>query len=147
MTSALERVNVDISKMLKWQTKFFTASASVITFILKAIVYEEWRAFGMMRKITVMKEILYWNVCQVTVTENIVVFLQSCSSINIFTDSLFFLSVYSHPLAFVFIELFPNFSMRFTYSNDLLQSRITTYSRWFCFSFWTTQVCWKVSNF
>ena len=37
------------------------------------------------------KEILDWNVCQVTVTESIVVFLQSRSSIYIFTDSLFFL--------------------------------------------------------
>ena len=70
---------------------FSTASASVINFILKAIVYKEQCAFGMMRKITEMKEILDWNVCQVTVTESIVVFLQSCSSINIFTDLLFFL--------------------------------------------------------
>ena len=68
---------------------FSTASASAITFILKAIVYEERRAFGMMRKITVTKEILDWNVCQVTVT--VAVFLQSRSSIYIFTDSLFFL--------------------------------------------------------
>ena len=37
------------------------------------------------------KEILDWNVCQVTVTESIVVFLQSRSSIYIFTDLLFFL--------------------------------------------------------
>ena len=71
---------------------FSTASASAITFILKAIVYEEQRAFGMMRKITVTKEILNWNICQVTVTESILVFLQSCSSIYIFTDLLFFLS-------------------------------------------------------
>ena len=37
---------------------FSTASASAITFILKVKVYKERRAFGMMRKITVMKEIL-----------------------------------------------------------------------------------------
>ena len=61
------------------------------TFILKAIVYEEQRAFGMMRKITAKKEILDENVSQVTVTESIVVFLQLRSSIYIFTDSLFFL--------------------------------------------------------
>ena len=36
-------------------------------------------------------------------------FLQSPSSIYIFSDSLFFLCVYSHSLAFVFIEPFPNF--------------------------------------
>ena len=71
---------------------FSTASASAITFILKAIVYEERRAFGMMRKITVTKEILDWNVCQVTVT--VAVFLQSRSSICIFTDSLFFSFVF-----------------------------------------------------
>ena len=40
-------------------------------------------------KITVTKEILDWNFCQVTVT--VAVFLQSRSSIYIFTDSLFFL--------------------------------------------------------
>ena len=39
------------------------------------MVCEEWHAFGMMRKITAMKEILNLNVCQVTVTESIVVFL------------------------------------------------------------------------
>ena len=37
---------------------FSTALASAITFILKIIIYEEQRAFGMMRKITVTKEIL-----------------------------------------------------------------------------------------
>ena len=37
---------------------FSTASASAITFILKAIIYEERRAFRMMRKIIVTKEIL-----------------------------------------------------------------------------------------
>ena len=37
---------------------FSTASAFATTFILKAIVYEEQRALGMMRKITVTKEIL-----------------------------------------------------------------------------------------
>ena len=89
---------------------FSTGSASAITFILKAIVYEERRAFGMMRKITVTKEILNWNVCQVTETESIVVFLQLRLSIHIFTDSLFFFfCVYSHSLAFVFIEPFPDF--------------------------------------
>ena len=105
---------------------FSTASASAITFILKVIVYKERRAFGMMRKITVMKEILDWNICQVTVTECIVVFLQLRSSIYIFTDSLFFFFfVYSHSLAFVFIGLFPNFSMRLAHSNGRLQSRIS----------------------
>ena len=105
---------------------FSTASASAITFILKVIVYKERRAFGMMRKITVMKEILDWNICQVTVTECIVVFLQLRSSIYIFTDLLFFFFfVYSHSLAFVFIGLFPNFSMRLAHSNGRLQSRIS----------------------
>ena len=65
--------------------------------MLKAIVYEERRAFGMKRKITVTKKMLDWNVCQVTVTESIVVFLQSCSSIYLFTDSLF---------SFVFILIY-----------------------------------------
>ena len=81
---------------------FSTGSASAITFILKAIVYEERRAFGMMRKITVTKEILNWNVCQVTETESIVVFLQLRHSIHIFTDSLFFLLC-----LFSFIDFFP----------------------------------------
>ena len=48
------------------------------------------------------KEILDENVCQVTVTENTVVFLQSRSSIYIFA---FFFCVYYH---FVFMEPFPN---------------------------------------
>ena len=52
---------------------------------MKAIVYEERRAFGMMRKKTATKEILNWNVCQVAVTEIVVVFLQSRGSIYIFT--------------------------------------------------------------
>ena len=77
---------------------FSSASASATTFILKAIVYEERRAFGMMRKITVTKEILDWNVSQVKVTESIVVFLQLRSSIYIFTDSLFFSFVESNIL-------------------------------------------------
>ena len=53
-----------------------------------------------------------WNVCQVAVTESIVVFLQSRSSIYISTDLLlffFFFFFYSHSLALVFIERFPNF--------------------------------------
>ena len=37
------------------------------------------------------KEILNRNVCQVTVTESIVVFLKLHSSIYIFTDLLFYL--------------------------------------------------------
>ena len=41
-------------------------------------------------------------------TESIVVFLQSRSSIYILTDSLFSFCVYSHSLAFVFSEPFPN---------------------------------------
>ena len=132
---------------------FSTASASVITFILKAIVYKEQCAFGMMGKlITVMKKIeieIDWNACQVTVTESIVVFLQSHSSIYIFTDSIFFICVYCNSLAFVFSEPFPMFPMRFANSNGQLQSRISlsAYSQWFCLIFWTIQVCWKVSNF
>ena len=132
---------------------FSTASASVITFILKAIVYKEQCAFGMMGKlITVMKKIeieIDWNACQVTVTESIVVFLQSHSSIYIFTDSIFFICVYFNSSAFVFSEPFPMFPMRFANSIGQLQSRISlsAYSRWFCFIFWTTQACWKVSNF
>ena len=39
---------------------------------------------------------------------SIVVFLHSCSSIYIFTDSLFLFCAYSLPLAFVFIEPFLN---------------------------------------
>ena len=95
------------------------------------------------------KEILDWNVCQVTVTESIVVFLQSRSSIYIFTDSLFFFCVYSHPFAFVFIEPFPNFFREVRSLKWPLQSRISlsAYSQWFCFFFWTTRVCWNVSNF
>ena len=54
---------------------FCTVSASTITFILKAIVYQEQCAFGMMRKITGTKELIKWNVCQITTTESIVVFL------------------------------------------------------------------------
>ena len=44
---------------------------------------------------------------------------------------------------------FPNFFVKFVYSNGRLQSRILLLacSWWFCFFFWTTQVCWKVSNF
>ena len=87
---------------------FSIASASVITFILKAIVYEEQRAFGTMRKITARREILNWNNCQVTVTESIVVFLQSHGSDYIFTDSLFSFVFILSSLAFVFSEPFPN---------------------------------------
>ena len=79
----------------------------VFCFILRTIVYEERRAFGMVRKITARKEILDWKVCQVTVTESTVVFLQSRGSIYIFTDSLFFFRVYLNSLAFVFSESFP----------------------------------------
>ena len=50
--------------------------------------------FGMMRKITVTKEILDWNVSQVMVTESIAVFLQLRSSIYIFTDSLLCVCVF-----------------------------------------------------
>ena len=50
-----------------------------------------WRAerFGLMRKISDKRDTR--NVCQVTVTESIVVFLQLRRSIYIFTDLLFFL--------------------------------------------------------
>ena len=126
---------------------FSTASAFAITFILKAIVYEERRAFGMMRKITVTKEILDWNVCQATVT---VVFLQSRSSIYIFTDSPFFLLCLFSFISFcVHWAISRFFSVRFAHSNGRLQSRISlsAYSRWFCVFFWPTQVCWKVFNF
>ena len=129
---------------------FSTGSASAITFILKAIVYEERRAFGMMRKITVTKEILNWNVCQVTETESIVVFLQLRHSIHIFTDSLFFLLCLFSFISFcVHWAISQFFSGRLAHSNGRLQSRISlsAYSRWFCVFFWTTQVCRKVSNF
>ena len=129
---------------------FSTGSASAITFILKAIVYEERRAFGMMRKITVTKEILNWNVCQVTETESIVVFLQLRHSIHIFTDSLFFLWCLFSFISFcVHWAISRFFSVRFAHSNGRLQSRISlsAYSRWFCVFIWPTQVCWKVFNF
>ena len=129
---------------------FSTGSASAITFILKAIVYEERRAFGMMRKITVTKEILNWNVCQVTETESIVVFLQLRHSIHIFTDSLFFLLCLFSFISFcVHWAISQFFSGRLAHSNGRLQSRISlsAYSRWFCVFFWTTRVCRKVSNF
>ena len=59
-------------------------------FYPESIVYEERHAFGMMRKITVMKEIL-------------------CNHIVVFTSSLIHFFVYSHSLAVVFIEPFHNF--------------------------------------
>ena len=65
-------------------------------------------------------------------------FLQSRSSIYIFTDSLFFLCVYSHSLAFVFIEPFPNFfpggslTQMGGYNQDFLSRLITD---GFAFSF------------
>ena len=96
------------------------------TFIPKVIVYEEWRAFGMMRKITVTKEILDWNVSQVKVTESIVVFLQLRSSIYIFTDSLFFLlSLFSFISFCIHWAISQFFPVRFAYSNGRLQSRIS----------------------
>ena len=52
-------------------------------------------------------------------------FLQSHSSIYIFTDSIFFICVYFNSLAFVFSEPFPMFPMRFANSNGQLQSRIS----------------------
>ena len=88
---------------------FSTASASAITFILKAVIYEERRAFGMVRKIPVTKEILDWNVSQVTVT--VAVFLQSRSSIYIFNDSLFSLlclfSLFSCCVPWAISQFFP----------------------------------------
>ena len=129
---------------------FSIASASVITFILKAIVYEERCAFGTMRKITARREILNWNNCQFTVTESIVVFLQSHGSDYIFTDSLFsFVFILVHELL-CSVSHFPMISVKFADSNGWLQSRIlhSAYSWWFClFFFWTTQVCWKVLNY
>ena len=53
------------------------------SYILLAVVYEEQRAFGVMRKITAMKEILDWNACQVTVTE----YCCFCSRVVVFTSS------------------------------------------------------------
>ena len=96
------------------------------------------------------KEILDWNVCQATVTESIVVFLQSRSSIYIFTDSLFFLLYLFSSVSFcVYWAISQFFSARYAHSNGRLQSRISlsAYSQWFCFFFWTTRVCWNVSNF
>ena len=72
------------------------------------------------------KEILDWNVCQVTVTESIVVFLQSRSSIYIFTDSLFFLLCLFSSVSFcVHWAISQFFSARFAHSNGRLQSRIS----------------------
>ena len=53
------------------------------SYILLAVVYEEQRGFGVMRKITAMKEILDWNACQVTVTE----YCCFCSRVVVFTSS------------------------------------------------------------
>ena len=68
-----------------------------------------------MRKITVTKEILDWNVSQVTVTESIVVFLQLRSSIYIFTDSLFIplclFSFISFCVHWAISQLFPGGSL------------------------------------
>ena len=89
-------------------------------------------------KITVTKEILNWNVCQVTETESIVVFLQLRHSIHIFTDSLFFLLCLFSFISFcVHWAISRFFSVRFAHSNGRLQSRISlsAYSRWFAFSF------------
>ena len=99
----------------------------------------------MMRKITVTKEILDWNVSQVKVTESIVVFLQLRSSIYIFTDSLsFLLSLFSFISFCVHWAISQFFPVRFAHSNGRLQSRISlsAYSRWVCVFFWTTRVFW-----
>ena len=52
-------------------------------------------------------------------------------------------------LLFYHISHLLMFSVKFVYSNGRLQSRIflSPYSWWFCFFFWTTQVCWKGSSF
>ena len=83
-----------------------------------------------MRKITVTKEILDWNVSQVKVTESIVVFLQLRSSIYIFTDSLFFLlSLFSFISFCVHWAISQFFPVRFAHSNGRLQWRISLFGQ------------------
>ena len=84
--SLLQHRTMDSVSPQSWAISklFSTASASTITFILKAIVYKEWRAFGMMREITVTKYL----------TETFVrlqwlrVLLCLCCHVEVFTSSL-----------------------------------------------------------
>ena len=102
---------------------FSTASASAITFILKAMEYAERRAFGMTIKITATKEILDWYYCEtfVRLTE-IVVFLQSHGSIY----TLCRINWYSHLHWFaIFSQCFPGGSLtQMTSYNQEFRSRL-----------------------
>ena len=83
-----------------------------------------------MRKITVTKEILDWNVCQVIVTEGIVVFLQR---VIVFKSSLipffFLLYLFSFIRFCVRWAISQFFSVRFAHSNGRLQWRISLFGQ------------------
>jgi len=100
---------------------FSIASVSVMTFILKAIVFEKRRAFGMMINNSNERDTrLLWNVSQFV---TMLCFCSLSDQFLVFTSSL--------------IRFFPMFSVRFGLLDGRLQSWISlpAYSRWFYF-FW-----------
>ena len=93
----------------------------------------------------ITNEILGLYVVKTTPSLRVLLCLYSC--VVVFTSSLirfFFFYVYSHSLAFVFIEPFPNFFLwgsltQMAGYNQEFHSRLIAVG--FCIFFWTTRVC------